>query len=113
METKEELSEKINELLETEIDFTKLTKEDLSTLLETVRNIKEATEFPLPIFKKPLREVLENKELLSRPLGDMTLGDILGNLVKGRGERQSLFGFGIIPIPGTILKRREKSETPT
>jgi len=46
--TKDELSEELNEILGTSIDFTKLTKEDLTSLYEAILKLKEGMViFPL------------------------------------------------------------------
>jgi len=100
---KEELSEEINKILGTTIDLTKLTKDDLTTLLEALVKFKEASEFPLPLLDRPLGSILDER-LGSRPLRELSLADILG-LPK---ERKGLFGFGIL---GRILEHGELKKT--
>jgi len=99
---KEELSVEINNILGTEIDLTKLTKDELTELHEALVKFKEAHEFPLPLLDRPIGEILDQK-FMNRPLRDLTLADVLG-LPK---ERKGLFGFGVL---GHLLSRRTKSE---
>jgi len=100
--TKEELSEEINKILGTEIDLTKLTKDDLTGLQEALVKFKEAMEFPLPLLDKPLGEILD-KKLFNKPLRETTLREMLG-LSK---DRKGFLGFGIL---GRILERLEEKQ---
>jgi hypothetical protein len=99
-ETKEELSAKLNELLETDIKFEKLSKEELTQLHEALVKAKEASEFPLPLLDRPLGEILD-KKLFNKSLRETTLAEILG-LPK---ERKGLLGLGVLP---KILSRLEE-----
>jgi len=105
--TKEELSEEINKILGINIDFTRLPKDDLTTLHEALAKFKEAQEFPLPLLDRPLGEILE-KRIGDKPLRETSLREILG-LPK---DRKGLFGFGIL---SRLLTERgaEKSEPQT
>ena len=98
--TKEELSEEINKLLGTTIDFEKLTKDDLTTLNEALIKFKEAAEFPLPLLDKPIGQILD-KRFGNKSLGESSLRDLLGLPKEGGG----LFGFGI------LSRRSLKGET--
>jgi len=97
--TKEELSEEINKLLGTAIDFVKLTKDDLATLNEALIKFKEAAEFPLPLLDKPIGDILD-KKIGNKSLRESSLRDILGLPKEG-----GLFGFGI--LSRRFLKREE------
>jgi len=100
--TKEELSEEINKLLGTTIDFAKLSRGDLADLHAALVKFKETSEFPLPLLDRPLGEVLD-KKLFNKPLRETTLAEILG-LPK---ERKGFLGLGIL---GRILRRVEEPE---
>lgn len=88
--TKEELSEELNELLGTEINFMKLNKEELVDLYKAVLKIKEASAI-FPLLDKPIGQILD-KKFLGKPLKDMTLRELFG-LSK---ERKGFFGLGIM-----------------
>lgn len=100
--TKEELSEEINKLLGTTIDFEKLTKDDLTTLNEALIKFKEAAEFPLPLLDKPLGEIL-NEKLGGKALRESSLRDLFGLPKEG-----GLLGFGI--LSRRFLKKETKEE---
>jgi len=101
--TKEELSEEINKLLGTSIDFAKLTKDDLVVLNEALVKFKEAAEFPLPLLDRPIGEILE-KKVGDKSLRESTIRDIIGLPKEG-----GLFGFGI--LSGRFLKGDKKQES--
>lgn len=104
--TKEELSEEINKLLSTTIDFMKLTKDDLTVLNEALIKFKEAAEFPLPLLDKPIGEILD-KKFGNKPLRDSSLRDLFGLPKEGGG----LFGFGI--LSRRLLKNKENQAEKT
>jgi len=103
--TKEELSEELNKVLGTTVDFAKLSKDDLIALSEAIDKLR----LPLPIIDRPLGEIL-NENVANRPLRDLTLADLLG-LPK---ERKGLFGLGLIPRLRERLeeKTEEKKSVP-
>jgi len=68
-----ELSEKINEILGTEIDFTKLTKDDLETLHRTITD----------------------RRFLARALRNATVDDLI-NIVRERAKKGGGFFIGIL-----------------
>lgn len=104
--TKEELSAEINKMLGTNIDFTKLSKEELSSLYEALQKLKEA-QWPLPILDKPLGEILDRK-ILGKPLREVTLAELLG-LPR---ERKGLLGFGIISrLMARAEEKRDESQS--
>jgi len=100
--TKEELSEEINKLLGTGIDFAKLTKDDLTALNEALIKFKEAAEFPLPLLDKPIGQILD-KKVGDKSLRESSLRDILGLPKEG-----GLFGFGI--LSRRFLQKREENQ---
>lgn len=98
--TKEEISDRLNELLKIEIDFSKMTKEDLEALLKVVSE-------PATLIQLGLRGLRNKatKELLNRPLKEFLDSGFLEELTaKGRGGP---LGFGILPA---IFGERRKSE---
>jgi len=104
--TKEELSEEINKLLGTSIEFAKLTKDELTTLNEALAKFKEAAEFPIPLLDKPLGDILD-KKIGNKSLRESSLRDILGLPKEG-----GIFGFGI--LTRRFLKREEnQAEKPS
>jgi len=90
MATKEELSDKINELLKTDVplDFTKMGKEDLEALLGILNDPTKMIQIGV----KNLRDKAK-KELLNRTLGDLLDKSILEEVKAKRGW-----------YPGKILK---------
>lgn len=88
--TKEELSEELNDILGTSIDFTKLTKDELQSLYEAILKLKEHLAI-FPLLDKPLGQILD-KKILGKPLREITLRELLG-LPK---ERKGIFGLGIM-----------------
>jgi len=102
--TKEELSQELNKILGTDIDFTKLSREELVKLYEAVQKMKESHEWPFPILDKPLGEILDRR-ILGKPLREITLAEILG-LPR---ERKGLLGFGIL---SRIMAKEEKKVEP-
>lgn len=101
--TKENISEELNELLGTTIDFTRLNKDDLTSLQAALIKVKESTaEFSLPILDRPLGEILD-KRIGNKSLRETTLREMFG-LPK---DRKGIFGFGLL---GNLLRRPEEKE---
>jgi len=96
METKEEFSTEINKILGTTIDFTKLSKEELTSLHGALTKAKEDSDISL--LDTPLGDLFD-KKVFNRAT---TLRELLG-LPKGR---KGILGFGII---GKVLKEVEKN----
>ena len=95
MVTKEELSDRLNELLGLEemVDFAKMTKEDLETLLKTVGEPSNLIRIGWKNLRnKAKKEILE--ELMGRPLLDEVLQDVLPK--EGKAGKGPL-GLGILP----------------
>lgn len=96
--TKEELSDRLNEVLdlEDEIDFTRMTKEDLEklvTALDPARLIQTGI--------KQLRSKAR-RDLLERPLKDLLDKPFLERLVE---RDEGFLGLGFLP---RILRNRSK-----
>ena len=107
MPTKAEISDQLNELLflEDTLNFAKMTKEDLETLLRTVgepsnlirigwRNLRD----------KAKGEILE--ELMGRPF--------LDEVLKGISRKEGILGLGILPsirtkVRGILSKEAEEN----
>ena len=96
MPTKEELSDRLNEILglEDTIDFSKMTKEDLESLLKVVEEPSNLIRIGWKNAREKVkREVLE--EILGRPFLDEILKEIPA---KGEGgEDKGPLGMGILP----------------
>jgi len=93
MVTKEDLSDRLNDLLGTEdfIDFAKMTKEDLDRLMKVVGEPSNLIRIGWKnIRDKAKKEILE--EILGRPFLDEVLK---GGSTKEEGKGP--LGFGIIP----------------
>lgn len=91
MVTKEELSDRLNELLKIEVDFSKMTKADLKALINVFSDPSAIIELGIKqIRDKAKKEILEKR-----------LGDILDLPKKGGGP----LGLGILP---TILNRDKR-----
>lgn len=101
MTTKEELSDRVNEILETDIDFEKLLKEDLEKLVEALSDPSKL----MRIGWKNLRS--ETKKKILGELADRPLLDEIMKAGK-EGEDKGPLGFGIIP---KLLARARRSET--
>ena len=103
MSTKSDLSDEINRILglEKEIDFSKLSREDLQGLLDFFREPANLVS----LGTKQLREKVR-KEILDRPLRDFIEGG-LGGL---EGEDRGPLGLGILP---SLMKRAQKKEEKT
>lgn len=94
MSTKADLSSKINEVLGTDINFERLSKEDLEALLKVV----EEPSNLIRIGWKNLRDKAK-KEILEELIGRPILDDILKGIPAKEGEREDRgpLGFGVIP----------------
>lgn len=104
MVTKEELSDKINEALhlEGEIDFSKMTKEDLEKLLEVLGNPSGLIQIGIKNLRAKAR-----KEILERPLREFLEKPIIEDILAGEKGKGGLLGLGILPH---ILRKREESK---
>jgi len=96
MPTKEELSDRLNEILglEDEVDFSKMTKEDLESLLKVIGEPSNLIRIGWKNARdKVKREILE--EILGRPFLDEILKGIPAK--EGEQEDKGPLGFGVIP----------------
>ncbi len=94
MPTKQEISDQINTILGTKIDFTVLKKEDLDQLSQ----VFTSGAF-LSAGLKGLRQHAREK-VLKTPLGEILNRD---------QEKGGLFGFGILPVK-PIMARGSRSK---
>ena len=94
MATKQELSDRLNEILGLEyVDFAKMAKEDLEILLKAVGEPSNLIRIGWKNLRdKAKKEILE--ELMGRPLLDDMLKDVLP---KEGGEGKGPLGLGILP----------------
>ena len=107
--TKDAISEEINTLLGTSIDFAKLTKDDLVVLQGALAKFNQSAEFSIPLLDKPIGDILD-KRIFNKTVRETTLRDLFGLPKEGKG----IFGFGIL----ANLRRRpaeaeEKKTEPT
>ena len=98
--TKDEISEEINTLLGTSIDFAKLTKDDLVMLQGALAKFNQSAEFSMPLLDKPIGDILD-KRIFNKTVRETTLRDLFGLPKEGKG----IFGFGIL---GNLRRRPEK-----
>ena len=108
MVTKEELSDQLNELLALEdtVDFAKMTKEDLETLLRTVGEPSNLIRIGWKNLRnKAKKEILE--ELMGRPL----LDEVLKRVPAEEGGNKGPLGFGILPSVRTSIRGIFAKET--
>ena len=93
MATKEELSDKLNEILglEETVDFSKMTKEDLEKLVDYFSD-------PANMLRTAIKNMRgrAKRELLERPLKDLLEADLIGIILGKRERKGGLFGFGIL-----------------
>lgn len=94
---KAELSEQINAVLglEEELDFSKMTREDLEKLIQFLANPTNMITLGVKKLRRKVRtELLDKplKDVLSRDFLGSSLGDILGNR-EGKG---GILGFGVL-----------------
>ena len=102
MPTKEELSDRVNEILGLgdPIDFSKMTKEDLESFLKTIKEPSNLIRIGWKNLKeKAKKEILE--ELIERPLVDVLKG--LGKEEK-EGKDKGPLGLGILPRAMTRIR---------
>jgi len=105
MPTKEELSDRLNEImgLEDPIDFSKMTKEDLESLLKIIGEPSNLIRIGWKNAREKVkREVLE--EILGRPFVEEILSKTEEGVKKGP------FGFGVLPKLRGILSGTESKE---
>lgn len=100
--SKTELSDKICDLLDVEVDFTKMTKEDLISLHQRVNELMEDIDEKL--LNKPLEEILDTT-IGGKPLRELTLGDIMRR-VRDHGP----LGLGILPEVRREVRRILRGE---
>jgi hypothetical protein len=111
VDTKEELTVKINELLGLSlVSLDRMTKEDLESLHQAVSKKLEKTQIPVKVLRRPLKEVLDEK-VLGKPVGDFSLGEILEAIV---GGEEGPLGLGFLPRARNILRSfKEKNSKAT
>lgn len=87
MVTKEEISDKLNELLklDMDIDFSRMKKEDLEVLMKVLGEPAALIQLGLKGLRTKARE-----ELLNRPLKEFLNSDV-------KKRRGGPLGFGILP----------------
>lgn len=100
--SKNELSEKLCDLLDIEVEFSKMTKEDLISLYKRVNELMEGIDEKL--LSKPLEEILDTK-IGGKPLRELTLGDIIRK-VRDHGP----LGLGILPEMRREIRRALRGE---
>lgn len=100
--TKDEISEEINTLLGTSIDFTKLTKDDLTMLQGALAKFNQSAELSIPLLDKPIGDILD-KRIFNKTVRETTLRDLFGLPKEGKG----IFGFGIL---GNLRRRPAETE---
>jgi len=103
MPTKEELSERLNEImgLEDPIDFSKMTKEDLESLLKIIGEPSNL----IRIGWKNAREKVK-KEVLEEILGRPILEEILSKMGEEAEGDKGPLGFGVLPKLRGILSEK-------
>ena len=109
MPTKAEISDQLNELLflEDTIDFARMRKEDLETLLKAVAD-------PSSLIRKGWKNLRDKarREVLEELMGHPFLDEVLKGLSAGRGGP---LGLGILPsirgqVRGFLSKEAEENE---
>jgi len=92
MPTKEQINERLNELLglEEPIDFTKLSKADMERLLEVLGNPSGLIQMGIKNLRARAR-----REILERPIKDFMEKPIIEDILAG--SREGPLGFGILP----------------
>ena len=106
MATKDELSDRLNEVLglEDTVDFAKMTKDDLEILLKTVGEPSNLIKIGWKTLRdKAKKEILE--ELLGRPFLDEVLKGVQ------EGEDKGPLGFGILPSVRNRMRGIFEKET--
>ena len=109
--SKTSLSDRLCDILDVEVDFTKMTKEDLVLLHKRVNELNKLTEgidekllSKEMLFSKPLEEILDTK-IGGKPLRELSLGDIVHRM-RAHGP----LGLGIIPEIRAEVRRRLRGE---
>lgn len=105
--TKEELSDRLNEILglEETVDFTKMTKEDLEYLLKVVDDPSSL----IRIGWKNLRDKAK-KEILEELMGRPFLDEVLKGVPTKEEGKGGLLGLGIVPSIRKILSKETTKE---
>lgn len=101
MSTKDSISDQLNEIMELNVDWTKMGKEDLEKISRFFNEPYRLIQLGVNKLKTKAKE-----DLLNRPLGEiLQSSDLLGS-VAGRGRGGPL-GLGILP---SIFGGRSKSK---
>ena len=102
---KEQLSENINNVLGLDLDFTKMTKKDLSALYSALAKQELNPDSQSgDLLRRPLKEIF-NQKVLNKDLGDLTLLEVLQQIFPVFQRRGGgIFGFGLLPFE--IPKKR-------
>lgn len=98
MATKEDLSDNLNELLGTSVDFSKMSKEDLENLTNMLDEPGYLVQRGIKRFRKKA-----TKEILERPLKELLDKSIVDDLKAGKGGP---FGFGLLPSVLKVVNKR-------
>ncbi len=108
-DTKEDLAAKINELLGLSlVSLDRMTREDLESLYQAVSKKLEKNQIPVKVLRRPLKDVL-NENVLGKPVGDFSLGELLEAIV---GGEEGPLGLGLLPRARNILHSfKEKNST--
>lgn len=103
--SKTELSDGLCDLLDIEVDFTKMTKGDLVRLHKRVSELNELMEdIDEKFLGRPLEEILDIR-IAGKPLREHSLGEIMRR-VRDRGP----LGLGIWPEIRQELRRLFRGE---
>lgn len=100
--SKTELSDGLCDLLDVEVDFTKMTKEDLVRLHKRVGELLQGIDEKL--LGRPLEEILDIR-VGGKPLRELSLGEIMRR-IRDRGP----LGLGIWPEIRRELRRLLRGE---
>lgn len=100
MVTKEDISEKINEIFGIDLDFTKMTKEDLEKMLECLE--------PTNLVKIGLMTLRNKarKEVLDRPLREFLASAVETTTEKSEEADKGPFGLGLLPKVREVLSEK-------
>lgn len=93
--SKKALSEKINEILGTKIDFTKLSQKDLETLVKLLSNLAQVAQIGV----KSARDKLKGS-LLQRPTGEVLRMPVIDVIRQARGEG------GLVGMLDRVMRER-------
>lgn len=97
MPSKQQISDMLNALLKTKIDFTKLSATDLEALASIFEDPTTLVQIGVIQFKNKTK-----REVLDRPLRDF----LDRNFLEERMEKGGLLGLGILP---NILKKAQRT----